>query len=346
MKRTIICICLISLCIITNTLPAQFQLKQGYFGVIANTTPDSIKGPQIAALFNSTEKNVTGTQISGLFNYAGSLNGTQVAGLFNTTGDSSKGAQLGGLFNSSESLIGPQIAGLFNYNKSLTGMQVAGLFNESKKLTGIQISGLINRADNISGVQISGLVNYAKKINGLQIGFINIADSCEGAPLGFFSFVKSGYHKIEIASNESKLLTIGLRSGAEKFHNIFFIGADAANKPKLFTYGYGLGSSFYMTKRFNLGMDLTCQHIQPVEINRIYMHLLNKAQVNIEFKAFKKLWISAGPSLNILVSDIKSPYYKEIISFFKPNAYYENKNYYSEISTRFWFGYGVSVKLL
>lgn len=337
---------LLGLCIITNTLTAQLKLKDGYFGVIANTTSDSIKGPQIAALFNSTEKNVSGSQIGGLFNFSGSLNGTQVAGLFNVTGDSSKGAQFGGLFNSSEHLIGSQISGLFNYNTSITGLQAAGLFNKTQQIKGLQVSGLINQTDYISGVQLSGLVNYAGKLNGMQIGFINISDSCNGAPIGFFSYVKHGYHKIEIASNESRLLTLGLRSGAEKFHNIFFIGTDAAARPKLFTYGYGLGSSLNISKYWNLGIDLSCQHIQPLEINQIYLHLLNKAQVNIEFKAFKKLWLSAGPSFNIMVSDIKSPYYKEIISFFKPTPYYENKNYYSQISTRFWFGYGVAVKVL
>ena len=86
--------------------------------------------------------------------------------------------------------------------------------------TGAQVSGLMNICGgDIYGAQISGLLNFGTRVHGSQIGVFNFSDSVAGVPVGFLSFVRKGYHQLEISANESFPLNLALRTGVRQFYN-------------------------------------------------------------------------------------------------------------------------------
>lgn len=330
----------------TNKLLSINTQNKFSFNILVGNSK-GVKAAEIGGLINVDNGKVSYAQAAGIGNVVSdNVNGLQVGGIFNVVQKKVRGLQAGGIFNYSGSFQGLQTGGIFNHNKGKAqGAQIAGVFNLSDTIKGAQIAGLINKARYTTGVQLAGFLNRSKVIKGFQLALINLSDTCKGVPIGLFSFVKHGYHKLEIASTESQLITLGFRTGVEHFHNIFFSGVNAAKQPKYFTYGYGLGSSFKLTKHFFLGMDITSQQIQAIEASQLYLSLLNKAQVNFEFAILKRLRVAIGPSFNIMTIDYQNPYYSDISAFFKPRPFFNENSPYSFFATKMWLGAAASIKL-
>jgi len=159
-----------------------------------NVSSDTIRGVQMAAFGNVASGKVIGTQIAGAFNVNnGSVEGVQVSGLANVVTDTVQGSQ---------------IAGISNVVLHTEGFQGAGISNISKDVKGVQLAGCVNIAENeVEGAQLAGYFNYAKKLNGVQIGYINISDTVEsGVPIGFFSYVRKGFHQVELSYSDPRYL--------------------------------------------------------------------------------------------------------------------------------------------
>ncbi|MEZ4800942.1 MAG: STN domain-containing protein [Flavobacteriales bacterium] len=217
---------------------------------------------EFGGLFNMNRENAEGVQIAGLYNLnGGAQSGFQLSGLFGYNQLHSKGAQIGGLFNyNPQGFDGFALGGLFNYTgKSSSGFQLAGIANISR--------------EKFSGVQLAGLVNYAHHAD-VQIGFINIADSMSGTPIGFFNFVKSGYHKLEISYDSDEHLNLAFRSGVPQFYTILLSSIRPAYRDSTeWSFGYGIGTAPKLAKNVRLNFDLTSQ--QMVEGGRIEKVNLN-----------------------------------------------------------------------
>ena len=293
---------------------------------LVNVDRDSVKYAQIAGLLNITGGPVQGAQIAGLVNYnIRPVKGVQVAGLVNTNMDSSKAASIAGLLNVNlKSSQGVQVAGLLNFNlKSCSNAQAAGLLNIAvKNMEGAQIAGLMNVAlDDIKGVQIAGLINIARSIHGSQIGFLNIADTCTGIPVGFLSFVRKGYHELEISSNEIYPVNLSFRTGVRQLYNIFEAGMQFKTPEEhTWYYGYGVGSSVILGSSWQLNFDLTMN--QPMRANRLAeFNPLTKFNITAEKRLSKGVAIAFGPSLNVLYANINDADYDGYLSRNPPGSF-------------------------
>lgn len=275
------------------------NVKYVQIGGLANLVSGTSIGFQAAGLVNIVGKDVSGFQLAGLVNLdRGKVNFAQVAGIANLVKDTVTAFQLGGIANLNNSYTrGVQLAGIYNQAKNVLGTQLAGIANVADTLSGSQIAGLVNIGRVVNGFQLSGLLNRAGKVNGSQFGFINVADSISGVPIGFLSFVKKGYHKVEIACDENLLGTLSFRTGVDKFHNIFIGGMQIAGGRSLWTLGYGLGSALHLGKKWFLDLDLTAQQLYLNNSDFTYS-MLTKAFVGIEYRFGKNFSIAAGPTLN------------------------------------------------
>ena len=90
---------------------------------------------------------------------------------------------------------------------------------------GSQIAAMTNFATaKLSGSQISAFYNHGRNVRGTQIGLFNYADTLGGVPIGLISFVKTGYHKLEISADEIFHANLAFRTGVSKFYNILSAG--------------------------------------------------------------------------------------------------------------------------
>lgn len=292
-------------------------------GGLFNIDRDSVKHVQFAGLFNMVGGHVEGAQFAGLFNYnLKSTVGAQFAGLMNVNIDTTSGAQFAGLMNVNlKSTSGFQAAGLMNVNlKPVETVQVAGLMNVSLHGSkGAQLAGLMNVCGGeIHGAQISGLLNFATKVHGSQIGVFNFADSVDGVPIGLLSFVRSGYHELEVSSNETFPLNVALRTGVRSFYNIVEAGMRFDSDIPVWYFGYGIGTAANIGKKWMIDFDLSMS--QPLQGNELnYFNPLTKLNVTFEKRLSKYFSLAAGPSLNVLASNLNDPTFNSVLSEIPPS---------------------------
>lgn len=307
------------------------DVKYLQIGGAANIVFGNVKGAQIAGIINATEKNTLGAQIAGAFNLnRGKLEGLQVSGVLN--------------YNR-KLLTGAQIAGFGNIAKTkVTGLQISGFFNHSKKVEGAQIAGCYNLADSITGLQIAGLANTAKFIKGMQLAPFNFADSVVGIPFGIFSYVKKGYHKLEVVSDEIGFTSIGFGTGVEKFHNVIMIGGNY-RKTDLLTVSYGLASNFKLSQNNYLAIAVSQNYIHSLSnTDQFYSNSLSKAYIGFERKINTKLRISIGPTFNVLTADLNDPQYLQQFNTLPLNQFY-NQNF-DDSNVKMWVGGSIHFKFL
>lgn len=313
-------------------------------GGLLNIDNGNVKYVQIAGLGNLVAGEVKGFQASGLFNLnRKNTSGAQFAGLINHVNSHVKGYQAAGLYNYSKQLHGAQSAGLLNAATKVKGIQIAGLINIAKSLKGLQIAGLMNIAKTVDGAQIAGLFNTTKNLNGFQLALVNHADSASGVPLGLFSFVKTGYHKFELSTDENQFISLSFGSGVEAFYNLIFGGANIKNT-NLLTLGYGIGSSIKINKYLRVALQATSQQVHDARSEKIYLQLLNKLFVGPEFRLNKRIAFMAGPTYNFNIAQFSDPFY--IVSYQQLQQKTYNKQRTNNYELSDWLGFKVALKLL
>jgi hypothetical protein len=329
----------------TNKLLAINTVNKVSFNILVGHSK-GIRYFELGGLFNIDNGKVSYVQVGGLGNVvADTLKGLQVGGLFNTVRTHVYGTQIGGIFNTARSVDGFQLGGIFNATKgNVNGMQLGGIVNIADTVTGMQLAGIVNKAGDCSGVQIAGICNYARKMKGFQLALINVADTCEGAPFGLFSYVKHGYHKVELSANELRFIQLGFRSGVEKLHNIFFAGVDPFAVKKMWTYGYGIGSTHTLKGRWKLTTELSAQQLQPIDKANTRLSLLNRVYAGVDFVCASTFRLGLGPSFNVLVSDTQSEYYPNVVMLANPYTFYNHTE--GQTNIRMWVGGTLSIKLL
>ncbi len=290
---------------------------------VGNFVSADVKGAQIAGTVNIAAGHVEILQSAGSINYAGSFRGLQIGGTGNIVTGSAYGVQLGGAFNlagKQADLI--QIGGSVNYASGIRGAQMAGFLNVSN--------------GNLKGAQIAGFMNYAHAVKGMQLGVLNFADSVDGISVGLFSFVKHGYHKLELSASESNLVNVSFHTGSNLFHNIITIGANERNNDIFWSYGYGFGSAIKLSRRFDLCIDLTGNHVSRNNYNeRVSEH--GRLDLIADFHLTKKISVFAGPSLNVFVYDIQGVQSENSMAAFVPYDFY-NETFRNRWTVRSWVG--------
>lgn len=315
-------------------------------GGLMNFVDDTVTGTQVGGLMNFNRGKTNGFQVGGLMNFVDdTLQGTQVGGLMNFNKKHTKGVQVAGLANYSNSVNGAQAAGLYNFTLNLQGSQLAGLFNMAWNIKGSQTAGLFNVAKDVKGSQFAGLFNIARKVDGIQLGFLNIVDSAGGVPIGFLSFVKGGYHKLELSSDEVFRYNIAARLGVHKFHNIFGLGSTLEGGDKFaWNYGYGLGTTLPLGRKLYLDLELFSSQLNGSS-HANYLSLNNKIYVGLDWQLGKKLSIAFGPSFNAYVVDERlfdqDDFYKSVGRGY-PTVLYPRAD--APINVKSWLGWKLAIR--
>ncbi len=269
-----------------------------------NIDRGSVKYTQVAGLFNIVGDTMKGFQAAGFMNYTmKTVTGMQAAGFVNFTRNQFSGFQAAGFINSViDSVKGVQTAGCINLaTKDVAGTQIAGFMNYARKVKGAQVAGFINVSPvSVTGAQISGFMNYSKNSHGTQIGFINIADSSDACPIGVFSFVVHGFHKLEISANEVTYLNLAFKTGNKKFYNTLMAGINPDINNRYYSIGYGIGHEFTTSKKTGIDLELSCQYLAEYwdTYNGLY-----KINLNFAYQPSPNFGIVLGPSLNVLYMD-------------------------------------------
>jgi hypothetical protein len=301
---------------------------------------------EMGGLFNINRGAMTGVQLAGLFNQVGgNVDGVQLAGVFNSNLSHVKGVQLAGTANfTMGSLDGVQLAGVMNFSpKSVKGVQLAGTLNfTADEMEGTQISGLVNfAAKRIKGTQISP-INYASKVHGFQLGVFNYADSMSGVPVGLISFVRSGYHTVELSYNEVLPLNIALRTGKREFYNILFAGMrPEISEDVTWAFGYGIGTSPRLGNRLYLNIEASSEQLNRGNVEAL--NLVNRLFIGVDFQASNKMGLFVGPTLNYRVYDTAYNGHPELFTFFAPQIHRE-RTHVEDLASQLWWGFRAGVR--
>lgn len=302
-------------------------------------------GFEMAGLFNITKGDVKKLQFAGLFNQVGgSVAGLQMAGLVNDVRGETTGFQAAGLVNNVKANAGGfQLAGVLNLTaKKMNGTQAAGVINLVRNdFDGFQLAGIGNiSVKQVKGVQIAGIFNYAKKMDGFQFGLFNVADTSSGYSLGLINFIKNGYHKISLYTNEITDINISLKTGNAKLYTTLFAGLNLSSQEKVNTAGLGIGHDFILNQRLAIGLEISGQYLYLGNWNAD--NFLNRVQSNIQFQIFKGLTVFGGPTYALYTGDPQlnpsAPGYKQNIV---PN---HHTNFGG--STKGWLGFNAGITIM
>ena len=294
-----------------------------------------VEGLEIGTLYNGIEKDMKGAQISGLINNVkGDVKGItakddptsfkpglQIAGLANVS-TNVEGLQVAGLANVTRGdLEGGQIASISNKVKgNAKGFQIAGISNKSLGNADIQISGLGNKAEDVKTIQMSALLNRAKTVKGFQVGLINVSDTIAGAAIGLLNFTKRGYNRVEFSTGELIDLNFNIKFGGHHFYNILQFGkiSQRKDRPTGWALGYGVGSSWRSGKKGRSNIEIIGSHVNEGRFWTNNLNLLGQLKMTRSWVLGRKFEIFAGPSFNILFSDIIQSEEQEIGSGIVP----------------------------
>ncbi len=291
----------------TNGMDNINHTNKVSFNIIAGAS-GGLDGVEVGGLANIIKGNTKGTQLSGFCNVnKGTVNGIQMAGFSNVVTEDFQGIQLAGFNNYAKSATGAQISGFLNTATGSTdATQISGFLNVAADTAkGMQLAGFSNIATkDYSGVQISSFLNRARKVKGAQIGFINLCDSIQGVPVGFFSFVKHGYHKFEVNSNETFQSVVSFKTGVNKFYNIFSAGARWTKTEPVWVVGYGIGSEFKLSPKMNLNLDaISYAVLNNMDGYEDNWSSINKLHLAVSYTVQDRFSLFAGPTFNVTVKD-------------------------------------------
>ena len=294
---------------------------------VNNMLIDSLKGVQVAGVNNILKGKMKGIQIAGVNNLTTqNVDGLQLAGVTNIARLDVSKVQIAGLLNKGNNVDGVQVAGLMNLAKGkITGIQIAGLLNKASNVNAIQFAGIGNISrDTVSGAQVAGLFNHARYIKSSQIGLINVSDSASGVPIGLLSYVKKGFRAIELSSDEISPGNVVFKTGVKKLYNIFSFGYGSWNGSKVWSFGYGLGSQKSLSEKFQMGFEYNSKWVNEQDAFQKDLNSLHRINFDFGLRT-NKLVFSAGPSINVWLSEWKNKDTNEYLTRLAPYTIFEKE---------------------
>ncbi len=319
-------------------------LKGIQIGGFMNIVRGKVKGIQFAGFSNVVTKSVDGAQISGFVNIAlDSAGKVQFAG-FGNYGRNLKGFQAGGFGNINlGNGTGYQFSGFANYNDGdFTGVQSAGFANLNRgNLKGAQFAGFANiNTGDIEGFQIAGFVNKARKVKGSLFAFINIADTVTGLPIGFFNFIRKGYHVIEVHNSEFTYANATFKTGTKKFYNILSYGEGKRENHRIWMFGYGVGHSQTIIKdKLYADLDLATYQVNYDDQFNPYFSILNKVNLGVSVRVLGPIYLCASASYNVYIHDPELTFSD---TFLYGKTITDASNKYAAQN---WVGYNVGIRI-
>lgn len=265
----------------------------------------SVHGVQASGGANILLDTLIGLQLAGGSNFIrGPVYGVQVAGANNIVTGDMDGVQLAGGTNFTWGSVNKmQLAGACNYAYSTNGIQFSGAGNISADtMRGLQVAGGFNYARHLEGTQFS-VLNIAGDVHGRQFGVINVADTCgRGTIIGLVSIVPKGMHELEFSSTEKGFVSVAFRTGIPEFYNILAFGFDPrVPEQPTWTFGYGIGHRFGITKHFNISLDLVAHHVNSGGFSDYTSEWLQLSPM-AEWRISKYFALAAGPVFHYYIT--------------------------------------------
>jgi hypothetical protein len=304
-----------------------------------NTVWDTLSGVQIAGGANIVKRGMTGTQLAAGANIAlGDLDGVQVAGGVNVAHGSVNKAQVAGGINYARSVTGGQVAAGVNvalgevgggqvgfganYARSVSGGQVSfGLNIVPDSVSGGQVGFGANYAGHVSGGQFSfglnvvpgtvsgaqvGALNFARRAHGGQVGFINLSDTVGGAAVGLLTISLKGYHRFDVLTGDVMAMSLHIRTGTRGFHNI--LGYSPPVTPdERWGFLYGIGTEPRIGRNGFFNIDLTGEQVVEQAEWVDAVNILGRLSLRYGHTFARRITVSAGPLVNMLVTDWRDP---------------------------------------
>ena len=235
-----------------------FSQGTNVYSFFVNFVNEDFKFPLIGFV-NIAKGDHNGLQLGFVNTNTGNYSGLQ-AGFVNTVGGSLSGVQMSFLNTAVADVRGLQLGFVNTATGNLNGAQIGFVNTTVKEANRAQIGFVNTVTKGMDGLQL-GFVNIVtKKLKGVQIGFVNYTDSIEkGIPIGFLSFIKhGGYKALEYSFSEFHPITIGLKTGVEKFYTTIFL---AYNPSRNFAWsdfatGLGIGSIIPIKNSFFFNPEL------------------------------------------------------------------------------------------
>jgi hypothetical protein len=333
---------------VSDSINRKFQLSLIPFVGTNRKISGSVTNDYSINLLGGFSGGTNKAEFGGLFNInKGNVQSVQLAGLFNQAGGKVSGLQMAGLINANlDSVKAVQAAGLINFTTGdVKGVQLAGLMNlTTKNLQGTQLAGLVNYAHgDVEGAQVSSFLNVAKMVKGSQVGLFNYSDSISGAPVGLISFVRKGYHKVEIGTDEVLPLTISLRTGTRSFYNMLFAGFRPENSDSVtWAFGYGIGTSPRLGKKTFLNIELSSEQLNNGNVAAL--NLINRVYLGFDYQTSKGFGLFAGPSLNWRVYDSAYADHPDLFGYTSPKILSENSYAVENLASQLWVGFRGGVR--
>lgn len=274
------------------------------------------------------------------------MQGMQAAVAANITKGKVKGAQFAGATNiATEEIKGAQFAGAYNLaTEKLEGAQFAPVNNALEMLEGGQV-GVVNLStEKVKGAQI-GVVNIANNLKGCMLGVVNVADTVKGVPIGLLNIIKDGYSAAEISHSDMFSGIITYRMGTPEFYNLFSIGIQDKGGHPRYGLGYGLGTNIRARKKNRVYIEAIAYHVNENENWTEDLNLLSKLNVGVDIRLFHWMSISAGPSLNVMVSDLYADpdFEASVPELTTTNIHYDKTE--NGTNVKLWVGYNIGIRL-
>ena len=273
---------------------------------LANVVGENLRGVQASGLANVVGESGGFVQAAGLANIAGErFGGVQGAGLANIAGEDFSGIQASGLANvTGGNTIGVQAAGLANIaGESMLGIQSAGLANISgEDLVGLQGAVFNVVGGTLRGVQ-AGVVNVAAESAGLQLGMVNVAGEQRGVPVGLYSRTGGVPVRLDVWTDETAALHVGVRSGSATVTN--YVGVSARPlSGAAFRWGVfaGLGIEQPLGPRSAWGIDAFVQGLFAEDFGDVGGTLV-RLRATLNQSLNDRVAVFGGPALSLFLSD-------------------------------------------
>lgn len=320
------------------------EMKGLQIGGFGNIVGGHAEGVQAGGFFNLTTKKMTGLQTAGFANVGlDTLSGAQIAGFANFLRGRMGGPQISGFANfTSRDVDGIQISGFTNVALGEVKIgQISGFANYGKDVGGVQVAGFSNIASGQNqAVQVAGFLNYAYDVHGMQIAPFNVADTVSaGMPIGVISFVRRGFHPLEVGVEELFWANVSFKTGVNGFYNI--IGAGLSSQ---WVYaGYGIGSQMPWGKRkkFATGIEFHMRGVVDRELFLDFQGVLSKVHLTLNYQFARHFTVTMGPSANLMVSNKENPTADD---FFLPGLTPVYSEDFDFPDLRSWVGWHVGVR--
>jgi hypothetical protein len=304
----------------------------------ANITLGDLDGVQVSGGVNVAHGIVRRSQVAGAVNYAKGVQGGQVSAGVNVALGDVGGGQVGFAANYARAVSGGQVS--FGANVvpgEVSGGQVGFALNYAHHVTGGQFSFganvvpgtveagqvgfALNYAHHVTEGQFSfganivpgtveggqlGVLNFAKKALGGQVGILNLSDTVAGGAVGLLTISRKGYHRLDLGGNDVFPLSIQVRTGTQGFHNILGYSPPVRSDGR-WGFLYGFGFEPRLTPRGFLNIDLTGEQVAEQRAWVDAANILGRFSVRYGHTFADRITVTAGPVLNMLVSDLRDP---------------------------------------